>query len=137
MKKLLVVAGILFLVSCNDEKKDASTTETETTTSKTYTAMEGDVSYRVGKLVVYRNNAWVDADNDVTLDNGIVVYRTGRVSKDNEEYELEDGVVVRKTGDFFDKAGNVIENGWEGVKRAFRNVKEEVKDAVTPDSTRK
>jgi hypothetical protein len=134
MKKILVAAGIVLLMSCNDEKKD-STTETETTTSKTYTATEGDVSYRGGKLVVYRNGAWVDADNDVTLDNGIVVRRTGRVAKDNEEYELEDGVVVTKTGDFFDRAGNAIENGWEGVKKAFRNVKAEVKDALTPDTT--
>lgn len=137
MKKILVAAGILFLVACNDEKKDSATTETQTTTSKTYTETEGDVSYRGGKLVVYKNGAWVDADNDVTLDNGIVVYRTGRVAKDNEEYELEDGVVVRKTGDFFDRAGNTIENGWEGVKKAFRNVKAEVKDALTPDSTNK
>ena len=130
MKKILVVAGILFLAACNNEKKDTATTDQTTTTTKTYSASEGDVSYRGGKVVVYRNNAWVDADDDITVDNGIVVRRTGRVVKDNEEYELDEGVVVTKKGDFWDKAGNAIEDGWEGVKKGFRKVKEEVKDAV-------
>ena len=129
MKKILVVAAIAFLASCNNEKADTTTNET-TTTTKTYEPGEGDVSYRDGRLVVYRNNAWVDADADVTLDNGIVVRRTGRVVKDNEEYELEEGVVVTKEGDFWDKAGNAIEEGWEGIKKAFRKVEAEVKDAV-------
>ena len=136
MKKIFLAAGIAFLLSCNDEKKD-SETKTETTTSKTYTESEGDVSYRGGKVMVYRNNAWVEADDDITLENGIVVRRTGRVAKDNEVYELEDGVVVTKTGNFFDKAGNAIEDGWEGVKKGFKNVKEEVKDVLTPDSKEK
>src|SRR5687767_1461772 len=138
MKKIVLTAAVaFFMLACKDEKKaDTTTTATETseTTNKAYTASEGDVSYRGGKLMVYRNNGWVDADADVTLDNGIVVRRTGRVAKDNDVYELEDGVVVTKTGDFFDRAGNAIENGWEGVKKAFKNVKEEVKDAVTPDN---
>lgn len=133
MKSILMAAGILLLASCNNESKDSTTTEETTTTSKTYSASEGDVSYRGGKVVVYRNNAWVEADDDVTLDNGIIVRRTGRVAKDNDEYELEEGVVVTKTGDFWDKAGNAIEDGWEGVKKAFRSVKEEVKDAVDSD----
>lgn len=138
MKQILLTAGIVFLLSCNDDKKDSkSTTSTETNTSKTYTAIEGDVSYKGGKVMVYRNNSWVEADGDITVDNGIIVRRTGRVAKDNEEYELEDGVVVTKTGNFFDRAGNTIENGWEGVKKAFRNVKEEVKDALTPDNKEK
>jgi hypothetical protein len=137
MNKILVTAVLVLLLSCKDDKKGTSTTGTETTTTTTYSASEGDVSYRGGKLMVYRNNSWVDADDDVTVNNGIVVRRTGRVFKDNEEYELEDGVVVTKTGEFFDKAGNVIKDGWEGVKRAFRNVKAEVKDALTPDSTHK
>jgi len=135
MKKILVIAGIGFLLSCNNEKKDsAATTETETTTSTTYTASEGDVTYKGGKVLVYRNNSWVDADGDITVDNGIVVRRTGRVVKDNDEYELEEGVVVTRTGNFFDRAGNTIEDGWEGVKKGFRKVKEEVKDALTPDN---
>ncbi len=133
MKSILVAAGVLLLCSCNDENKDSTTTQETTTTNTAYSAGEGDVSYRGGKVVVYRNGAWVDADNDVTLDNGIIVRRTGRVVKDNEEYELEEGVVVTKRGDFWDKAGNAIEDGWEGVKRGFRKVKEEVKDAVDSD----
>ena len=135
MKSMLLAAGILFFASCNNENKDATTTEETTTTSKTYSSSEGDVSYRGGKVVVYRNGAWVDADNDVTLDNGIIVRRNGRVVKDNEEYELEEGVVVTKSGDFWDKAGNAIEDGWEGVKKGFRKVKEEVKDAVDGDGS--
>ena len=130
MKKMLVAAGILFLTACNNENKDATKTNETTTTTRTYSASEGDVSYRNGKVVVYRNNAWVDADDDITLDNGIVVRKTGRVAKDNEEYELEEGVVVTKKGNFWDKAGNVIEDGWEGVKKGFRKVKQEVKEAV-------
>ena len=140
MKKILLMAGLAFLISCKDDKKDSATTtstETSTTTSKAYTEMEGDVAYRGGKVLVYRNGAWVDADGDITVDNGIIVRRTGRVAKDNDEYELEDGVVVRKTGDFFDRAGNAIENGWEGVKKAFKNVRAEVKDALTPDNKEK
>jgi hypothetical protein len=137
MKKILVTAGIAFLLSCNNEKKDSGTTETETTTTSTYTASEGDVMYKGGKVMVYRNNSWVDTDDDVTVENGIVVRRTGRVVKDNEAYELEEGVVVTRTGNFFDKAGKAIENGWEGVKKGFRNVKEEVKDVLTPDNKEK
>ena len=136
MKKILLAAGIVFLLSCNNEKKDAGTT-TETTTSKTYTASEGDVTYKGGKVMVYRNNSWVEADDDITLENGIVVRRTGRVAKDSEEYELEEGVVVTKTGDFFDRAGNAIEDGWEGVKKGFKKGTEEVKDALTPDNKEK
>ena len=45
----------------------------------------------------------VDADNDVTLDDGVVVTRTGRVRRDGKEVELHDGEVVSKTGRFFDK----------------------------------
>jgi len=32
-----------------------------------------------------RNGAWVDADDDVKLDDGVVVYRTGHVKKDGRE----------------------------------------------------
>jgi hypothetical protein len=134
MKSMLVAAGLLLFASCNDEKKDSTGTTETTTTQTTYTAAEGDVSYRGGKLMVYRNNAWVESENDVTLDNGIVVRRTGRVARDNEEYELEDGVVVTKSGDFWDRAGNAIEDGWEGVKKAFKSVKDEVKEAVDGDN---
>ncbi len=135
MKKILLVATVGFMVSCSDGKKDAeTTTETTESTTTTYTASEGDVTYKGGKVMVYRNNAWVDADDDIRFDNGIVVRRTGRVVKDNDEYELEEGVVVTRKGDFFDRAGNAIEDGWEGVKKGFRKVKEEVKDVLTPDN---
>jgi hypothetical protein len=94
--------------------------------------------------LVWKNNDWVAADNDVTLDNGIVVRRNGRVVRDKEEVELEDGVVVNRSGRFFDKAGNVIEDGWDGVKKGAKEakdgikkganeVKEEVKDVFNND----
>lgn len=135
MKKILLVATVGFMVSCSDGKKDAkTTTETTENTTTTYTASEGDVTYKGGKVMVYRNNAWVDTDDDITFDNGIVVRRTGRVAKDNDEYELEEGVVVTRKGDFFDRAGNTIKDGWEGVKKGFRKAKEEVKDVLTPDN---
>jgi len=138
MKKMFFIAGIATcMFACTNETKDSTTTvkpdsatnTTNNTANKptTYTSSEGDVSYRNGKVMVWRNNEWVVADNDVTLDNGIVVRRNGRLVRDNEEVEFEDGVVVDKSGRFFDKAGNVIEDGWDGVKKGAKEAKEGVK----------
>lgn len=155
MKKIFLMAGLAAgILSCSndttqsntagDSASNTSTNAANAPATTTYTAAEGDVSYRDGRVVVWRNNAWVDADNDMTLDDGTVVRRNGRVVRNGEERELEDGVVVTKTGRFFDKAGNAIENGWEGlkkgageaaegVKEGFNKAKEGVKDAVTDD----
>ena len=148
------VAVVAF--ACGDGKTDsaATTTTTTSTTSSnnansttTYTAADGDVSYREGRVMVWRNNEWSASDADVTLDDGTVVRRNGHAVRNGEDVELEDGTVVNKSGRFFDKAGNVIEDGWEGVKKGaskakegvekgFNKAKEEVKDA-TNDNERK
>jgi hypothetical protein len=157
MKKMLLLVGLAAcVVACTNETDSATTTTTTRTdtsnntaaTTTTYTATEGDVTYRNGRVQVWRNNSWVDSDQDVTLDNGVVVRRNGRAVRNNEEVELEDGMVVNKSGRFFDKAGNVIEDGWdgvkkganeakEGVKKGFNEAKEEVKDVLNKDENKK
>jgi hypothetical protein len=171
MKKILVMAGAaLWLTACNDTKTDGTvdtttqttttstnpdttgygdTTATTTTTSSStaYTPAEGDVTYRENKVKVRRGDAWVDANDDVRLDNGVVVYRTGKVKKDDHEIVLKDGEVVNRTGNFFDKSGRAIENAWdatkEGVKDAGKAIKktakkvgEKAKDAVDDDDNK-
>ena len=137
MKRILALAfAASFMVACDDN----NSTENSTTVndgsdapisspapSTTYTASEGDVTYRDDKVRVYRNNDWVDADDDVTLDNGAVVYRDGRVKKDDKEVKLEDGEVVNKTGDFFDRTGNAIEKGWKDVKEGAKEMGKDIK----------
>jgi len=112
---------------------DTTSTTTTTTTSSAYTAADGDVTYRDKKVRVMKGGKWVDADNDVKLDNGTVVYRNGRVKKDGKEIELKDGEVANRTGNLFDKSGRAIENAWdatkEGAKDAGKAVKEGAKDA--------
>jgi hypothetical protein len=165
MKKIIALAFAAFsLAACNDNEADDVTVETEdttsvavdtnttvdttittTTTSKAYTPEEGDVIYRNKKVMVRRNGEWVETNEDVKLDNGVVVNREGKVRKDGREVELEEGEAVSKTGEFFDKTGRAIENAWdatkEGAKDAGRAVKkvakkvgEKVENAVEPDN---
>src|SRR3954469_15639555 len=98
MKKVLALAFAgLSLAACNDNRTDNSTVDSATrmdtssanmdtgmsvdtshntaVTSSAYSPSEGDVTYRERKVRVYRSGAWVDADKDVTLDDGTVVYR--------------------------------------------------------------
>ncbi|HEY0058587.1 MAG TPA: DUF6799 domain-containing protein [Flavisolibacter sp.] len=99
----------------------SNTTNTNTTTStSSYTAADGDVSYRGGKVMVWRNGDWVESKEDVTLDNGVVVRRNGEVRRDKDVINLEEGEVVNRTGNFFDKAGNAIEDGWDATKRGAK-----------------
>ena len=147
MKRIIALAfAAVLLVACNDDAgTDTTTVDTDTTTTTTtttttneaYSPGEGDVTYREKKVRVYRNGEWVESDNDVTLDNGVVVRHDGTVVRDGDERRLEDGEVVNRTGQFFDKAGNAIENAWDatkrGVKKAANEVEEEVKDATTKD----
>jgi outer membrane biogenesis lipoprotein LolB len=80
MKKIFAFAFIAAaFTACNDADTDTTSVDTDTTTTSTtmtttrsYSAAEGDVSYRNEKLMVYRNGNWVESDKDVTLDNGIV-----------------------------------------------------------------
>jgi hypothetical protein len=145
MKKMFLLAGLTAsLFACTNETGSTTTTTTKVdssnnaaTTTTTYTSSEGDVTYRNGKVLVWRNNNWVDADNDVTLDDGTVVRKNGKVVRNDEERDMEDGVVIDKTGRFFDKAGNTIEDGWnglkKGVKKGYNETKEEVKDVLDKD----
>ena len=117
-----------------------TTTTTTATTNTTYTPGEGDATYRSGKLMVYKNGDWVAADKDVTLDNDVIVYKNGEVKKDSKTVTLNDGEVVTRTGNFFDKTGAAIEDGWnatkDGVKKAgnaIGDAAKDVKDAVDGD----
>lgn len=158
MKRIIVIAlAATSLAACGDQKKtetttvnsDTMTTMVDTTTNAindnttvvTYTPAEGDVAYRDGKVMVYRNNAYVEADKDVTLDDGIVVKRNGEVTRNGVVVKLEDGESVSKTGRFFNKTGEAIEDAWDATKRGVskaasavgkgaKKVGEEVKDAV-------
>ena len=155
MKKVIVLAFVaLFFIACKDSNETEKTTvesnenNTITDTSETYLPEDGDVLYTDKKVRVRKNGKWVDADNDVILDNGVVVTRNGRVRKDGRERNLEDGYILNKTGDFFDRSGRAIENAWdatkEGAKDAGRAVKDaaekvgdKTKDLLDRDSTRK
>ena len=144
------MAGIAaFFVACNNDGDNNAAVEGDSTdyaanSPSTYKASDGDVSYRDGKLVVWRDNDWVEADDDVKLENGVIVRRNGEVERDGKVVVLKDGEVVDKDGRFFDRAGNAIENAWEDVKdgakdageaikEGAKDVKEGVKDVIKDD----
>ena len=153
MKKIIAISFVTALfAACNNPQADATnadtvdtvSTTTTTTTTTTYSPAEGDVSYRNGRVLVWRNGDWVATNDDVTLDNGIVVYRNGEVKKGDKVVVLEDGQVVNKSGNFFDKTGAAIENAWDATKKgakkvghavekAAQKVKEKTKDAIHDD----
>ena len=141
MKKIFLITCIAgSLIACNNSGTDATddtvldsdTTITTTATSATavYTPVEGDVSYRDGKLMVWKGNDWVVADNDVTLDNGVVVYKNGEVKKEGKTVTLDDGEVVNHSGDFFDKTGHAISDAWDATKTGVKKAGEAVEDAA-------
>ncbi len=159
MKTIIVLAlAVVSITACGDQKNTDTTTVTtdtlnsyadtsatvvtdNTTVVNAYVPAEGDISYRGGKLMVYRNNAFVEADRDVTLDSGIVVRRNGEVVRSGTTVKLEDGETVTKTGRFFNRAGEAIDDAWDATKRGVskaakavgkgaKKVGEEVKDAV-------
>ena len=156
MKKILGLAIVsMAIFACNDNQtpsinedtRDTSSTVIETPpppAAVAYVPADGDVTYRDHKLMVMKNGEWVEAKEDVKLDNGVVIYRNGKVKKDGKEVEIEDGYIVNKEGNFFDKAGNAIENAWddtkEGVKKAgneiekgAKKVGDKAEDAVNDD----
>ena len=122
----------------------APSTTTTTTTTSTYVPVDGDVSYRDGKVMIWRNGNYVVADRDVTLDDGSVVYyKTGEVKhKDGKtKIKLDEGESVNHSGNFFDKAGEGIADGWDATKKgvkkagqavgkAGKKVGEEVKEII-------
>jgi hypothetical protein len=141
MKKILVLAfAATWLIACNDNEqgtinedtRDNSTvtepapTAPVATDNNVYTPAEGDVSYRERKVMVMRNGQWVEAEEDVKLDNGVVVYRTGKVKKDDKETELEEGVVINREGNFFDRTGRAMENAWDETKKGVKKAGKEI-----------
>jgi hypothetical protein len=139
MKKFFLMAGIAaFFIACNNDAENSTSVEGDTTNNaanspSTYKASDGDVSYRNGKVVVWRDNDWVETDEDVKLENGTIVRRNGEVERDGKVVVLKDGEVVDRTGRFFDRAGNAIENAWQDVKEGAKDVKDEVKDIINDD----
>ena len=90
----------------------------------------------------------MESDKDVTLDNGIVVSRKGEVRRDKDVVVINDGEVLDRSGNFWDKTGNAIEDGWDATKRVVKNaanaiekgakkVGEETKDVFTDDDKKK
>src|SRR5687767_14266912 len=138
MKKIFAIAIVAgSFTACNDSNTDQSsvgtdTTSTTTTTTTTtqYTPSEGDVSYRNGKVVVWKNNDWVEAEEDVTLSNGVVVRKNGEVRRGDDVVVLKDGEVVDKSGNFFDKTGNAIEDAWDATKKGAKKAGEAVEGAA-------
>ena len=139
MKKIFVlVVSAASFIACNNDGTDTTTTiKTDTAsnaaTTYSYTPAEGDVTYRNGKVMVWRNSDWVVADDDVTMNDGIVVRKNGEVKRGDDVVVLKDGEVVDKSGRFFDKAGNAIEDGWDAAKKGVKKAGEEVKDVFTKD----
>jgi len=139
MKKLVVIAIVgASLLACNENTE--STKKTDASAHEAYAPANGDVTYRDGKVLVWRNNEWVETNDDVRLDNGVIVKRNGEVERNDDVVVLKDGEVVNKSGNFFDKAGNAIDDAWHGAKKgvtkAGEGVKkagEEVKDVFTND----
>lgn len=145
MKKIIVLAlAATTFAACSEQKSNESTMVTTdsstevtmdkmdntTTTTTTYTPADGDISYTNGKVMVWRNNAYIEADNDVTLDDNIVVKRNGEATRNGVVIKLEDGERVSKTGRFFNRTGEAIEDGWDATKRGAKKVGEKVKDIV-------
>ena len=59
--------------------------------------------------MVYRNGQWVEADDDVKLENGEVVDRDG---------------------DFFDATGRAIENAWDDTKAGVKEAGKDIEKAA-------
>lgn len=79
MKQTIIAFAALTFAACSNSHTETTTTTdspgvtTTTTTSNTtistaYTPAEGDVTYRDGKVKVYKGSTWVDTDNDVVLE---------------------------------------------------------------------
>lgn len=157
MKKIIAIAiAAASFVACNPPEADKVTEVTKDTTTiaapppvvpSVYTATDGDVTYTEKKVKVMKEGQWVDADDDIKLDNDVVVYRNGKVKKVDREVELQEGEVVTRSGDFFDRSGRAIENAWEAtkegakdagraIKKAGEKVGEKVENAVDKDDNK-
>jgi hypothetical protein len=139
MKKIFGLAIISMAVfACNDNQstsiKDdtrdtsAAVVETPTPPAETtvYAPADGDVTVKDHKVMVMKNGEWVEAKEDIKLDNGVVVHRDRTVKKDGKKVQIEDGVVVNKEGNFFDKTGHAIDNAWDATKDGVKKAGNEI-----------
>lgn len=135
MKKIFLLAIVgATLVACNenapsinDDTRDNSTvTETPPATDVVYVPVEGDVTYKDSKVHVMRNGAWVESNEDVKLNDGTTITKSGKVVKDGKDMQLEDGVVINGEGNFFDKAGQKIDNAWDATKDGANKAGDEI-----------
>jgi hypothetical protein len=132
MKNMFVFAlMIATILSCNTNT--STTKQTETSSHAAYAPSEGDVTSRNGKVMVWKDGEWKEADTDVHLNGGIVVNRRGEVIRGDKIVVLKDGEVVDRSGRFFDKAGNAIDDAWDATKKGVKKVGEEVKDVFHDD----
>lgn len=153
MKKLLAIAMVsAWLAACNDGQTDnkpiespgTNTPESQEPATPAYTPDNGDVSYREGKVMVWRNGEWKEADDKIKLDNGAIVHQDGRVIRDGKEITLQDGELIDEEGNIFDRTGKAVESAWkdtkEGVKEAGKEIEkgankagDKIEDAVDDD----
>jgi len=132
MKNLVISVLIAsLLMACNSNT--GTTNKTDTSTNAAFAPSEGDVTRRDGKVMIWHDGEWKEADSDVHLSNGIIVNRRGEVVKGDKVIVLDDGEVVDKSGRFFDKAGNAIDDAWDATKKGVKKAGEEVKDVFSDD----
>lgn len=144
MKRIFFLAfAAASLAACSNTSNDtagtndtSTTVTTSTTNNAAYSPTEGDITRRDGKVMIMRNGQWVEADNDVRMDNGATVNRDGRVLRDGRERELGEGETVNSSGEFFDRTGRAIENAWEDTKQGVKKAGDKIEDAVDNDNRR-
>jgi len=150
MKTVLIISAMAIgMVACSDQKSTETTVSSDTVSAMTapetnmmnssdtatsvmssaYAPAEGDVSYRNGQVMVWRNGAYVVADKDVELNNGIVVYRNGEVKQKDKKVKLEEGESIDRDGNFFNKAGEALEDGWDATKKGVKKAGQAIKKA--------
>jgi hypothetical protein len=137
MKKyaLIAISCLAFAACANRDKEnpnDTSTVTTTTTTEETiaYKPVDGDMMYSNGKLMVMRNGTWVEADDDVKVEGGIVVYRNGHVTREDKTVVLSDGEIVDHSGNILDRTGRAIDNAWQDTKQGVKEVGREARNAA-------
>ena len=138
MRKILVLGFAMCLLAACDsynDKNDQDNTDTvsityDETVTHEYAPVEGDVIYYNGKVQVYKNDTWVDADEDVKVKDGIIVYRDGRAVKNGTYVVLEDGYIVDREGNVWDRAGNTISDAWNSTKHGVKKAGKAIGDAA-------
>jgi len=138
------VLAACLLSACNNNQTD-NTASTDSVTTSTVTSAEtnppaasttahnpseGDVSYNGGKVRVYRNNSWEDANDDVKFDNGVVISRNGRATRNGVEVEMEDGYVVDRDGNVWDKTGSAVGDAWDATKHGVKKAGKAIGNAA-------